>query len=157
MKLYLLLEKANTGKSTTIRKVFTEIVDKRGGQLIWKKSNRSKEIIALVRYADKNIGFICKGDTPDTIKDEWKILLENVDQINKIDVLICACRNEDSNSIENLYTILECLKNNKKVFNRDKKDKITIISLDNNKFYKNGKIKYDLDNDYITIVNMCTN
>ena len=151
IKVYLLLEKADACKSTTIHKVFDEIVYKKCVQLILY---RNKEIVATAHYNEKNIAFICKGDTPNAIVEECNILLENSSGNIRIDTLICVCRNNDYYSIDNLLMILECIKNSKSICNRDSINEIEVMSLDNYLLYNNGKVKYNFENDYITIVDL---
>lgn len=139
MRLIILLEKQNAGKSTTIGEIYKKL-RKKVKPFKEKSPKRKKDKLAIFKFKKKVIGICCKGDGPIEIQNDFYWLFSNLKN-KKMDILICSSRNNDEYALLNLKAVMDFINYNKINNKNSKKNVIEIVSLDSIKYCSDNKNK----------------
>lgn len=91
MKAIVLKGRGNSGKSTTLTKLYFRLLENEVFSLLETNFTKSgSDFRAVFEIWDLKIGITTKGDTYDIVTDDLGWF-----QIEKVDVCICACRTKD--------------------------------------------------------------
>lgn len=98
-RVFALSGKANSGKSTTVRKLFELLRPESSECNILRQT--SKEIRAILRIEEVLVGIESKGDVSDHVEASLKDFAQK-----RCHVIVCACRTKRGNVV----TAVECLR-----------------------------------------------
>lgn len=95
MKIIALKGEENSGKTTTLKKVY-ELLMKAGGEqepdCIKNLEGNPEDIRDVINFAGKKIGIVTQGDYYKEEENSIKKHLKWLDKDNKCDIVICAWR-----------------------------------------------------------------